>query len=417
MNVSWYVFTVESESSTDDSEREEDGEADHDEEDRGGRSSLRKQVHPEPPRAPQQWKSGGPSEGFKTPEGVDNTHEPSVRDSPETAKRKAQFEGEMEVTKKKKAEALGERTLKSQAKGKSRGSRTGDWLPGGSPKKLEERGVDRGPQSCSSSEDETDPSTDAQAKEEPRGHSKTKTSQSKKYNGLKEKNKAGCSGFWDIPEKRAKMSAGTEERAPSCRTKGQKDVWSSIQVQWPKKTLKDLFSDSDTEAANSPPPAVTAPDEPSTEPEQDDDIGEEHQEKIPGEHPSSGTNSVLNTPPTTPESPAVGEGPAEVLAEIRPPSETAASPQTVSLPSGPLVEERTGGRSESDSSTVEVESLGGEMQEMPQEEGGAGSPSKAFDGNLSCNSNSNCSVSLSHSSLQESDQKAKGKYNITSQRI
>ncbi|XP_057198926.1 AT-rich interactive domain-containing protein 4B isoform X3 [Triplophysa rosa] len=390
-----------SESSTDDSEREEDGEADHDEEQRGGRSSLRKGVRLEPPRAPQQWKSGGPSEGFKTPAGVDNTHELTVRDCPEPAKRKAQFESE--VTKKKKAEALGERTLKSQTKGKSRGSRASDWLPGSSPKKLEERGAgeDGGPQTCSSSEDEADPSTDARAKEEPRGHSKTKTSSSKKYNGLKEKNKAGCSGFWDVPEKRAKMSAGTEERAPSCRTKGQKDVWSSIQVQWPKKTLKDLFSDSDTEAANSPPPAVTAPNEPCTEPAGDDENGEEQQETIPGEHPGSGTNSVLNTPPTTPESPAVGEGPAEVLAEVRP-SLPPASPQP-----GPLVEERTGGRSESDSSTVEVESLAGEIQEMHQEEGEAGSPSKAFDGNLSCNSNSNCSVSLSHSSLQESDQKAK----------
>lgn len=410
------MFTVASESSTDDSEREEDGEADHDEEERGGRSSLRKGVRFEPPRAPQQWKSGGPSEGFKTPAGVDNTHELSGRDCPEPAKRKAQFEAE--VTKKKKAEALGERTLKSQTKGKSRGSRAGDWLPGSSPKKLEERvaGEDGGPQTCSSSEDEADPSTEAQAKEESRGHSKTKSSSSKKYNGLKEKNKAGCSGFWDVPEKRGKMLAGTEERAPSCRTKGQKDVWSSIQVQWPKKTLKDLFSDSDTEAANSPPPAVTAPDEPCTEPAGDEENGEEQQETIPGEHPGSGTNSVLNTPPTTPESPAVGEGPQEVLAEVRS-SSPPASPQTVSLPPGPLVEERTGGRSESDSSTVEVESLAGEIQEMHQEEGEAGSPSKAFDGNLSCNSNSNCSVSLSHSSLQESDPKAKGKCNTISKRI
>lgn len=408
------MFTVASESSTDDSEREEDGEADHDGEDRGGRTNLRKGVHPEPARAPHQRKSVSPSEGFKTPAGVDDTHQTPARDGPEPAKRKGQFESEVEapqVAKRKKGEALGERSLKSQTKGRSRGSRAGDWLPGSSPKKLE-AGEDRGPRSCSSSEDEADPSTDAQAKEEPRGHSKSKTSPSKKYNGLKEKNKAGCSGFWDVPEKRAKMSAGTEDRAPSCRTKGQKDVWSSIQVQWPKKTLKDLFSDSDTEAANSPPPAVAAPDEPCAEPAQDDEIAEEHEEKIQ-EHPSSGTNSVLNTPPTTPESPAGGEGPAEVQDEIRPPSppsetpsEMPASPQTVSLPSGPLVEEGTGGRSESDSSTVEVESLGGEIQEMPHEEGGAGSPSKAFDGNLSCNSNSNCS----HSSLQETDQKAKGEY-------
>ncbi|XP_073668904.1 AT-rich interactive domain-containing protein 4B isoform X2 [Paramisgurnus dabryanus] len=402
-----------SESSTDDSEREEDGEADHEEDERAGRSSLRKGVLPEPP---QHWKSASPSESFKAPADVDGTQEMTARDSPEQAKRKSQYEVEVEGsgTKRKKTEALGERTLKIQAKGKTRSTRAGDWLLNSSPKKLEERGPgeDGGSRTCSSSEDEGDLLPEPQAREEPKGHSKTKSSPSKKYNGLKEKNKPGCSGFWDMADKRAKTSVGTEERVPSCRTKGQKDVWSSIQVQWPKKTLKDLFSDSDTEAANSPPPAVTGPDDACAEPPLDDEIAEEHQEnqeKIQ-EHPSSGTNSVLNTPPTTPESPGVGEGPAEVLAEIRAPSPIsvlATSPPTVSLPPGPLIEERVEGRSESDSSTVEVESLGGEIQEMPQEEGGAGSPSKAFDVNLSCNSNSNCSVTLSHSSLQENDPKAK----------
>nr|XP_055025279.1 AT-rich interactive domain-containing protein 4B isoform X2 [Misgurnus anguillicaudatus] len=406
-----------SESSTDDSEREEDGEADHEEDERAGRSSLRKGVLPEPPHTPQQhWKSGSPSESFKAPADVDGTQEMTARDSPEQAKRKSQYEVEVEGsgTKRKKTEALGERTSKIQAKGKTRSTRAGDWLLNSSPKKLEERGPgeDGGSQTCSSSEDEGDLLPEAQAREEPRGHTKTKSSPSKKYNGLKEKNKPGCSGFWDMADKRAKTSVGIEERVPSCRTKGQKDVWSSIQVQWPKKTLKDLFSDSDTEAANSPPPAVTGPEDSCAEPPLDDEIAEEHQEnheKIQ-EHPSSGTNSVLNTPPTTPESPGVGEGPAEVLAEIRAPSPSsvlAASPPTVSLPPGPLIEDRVEGRSESDSSTVEVESLGGEIQEMPQEEGGAGSPSKAFDVNLCCNSNSNCSVTLSHSSLQENDQKAK----------
>ncbi|XP_051945511.1 AT-rich interactive domain-containing protein 4B-like isoform X5 [Xyrauchen texanus] len=401
-----------SESSSDDSEREEDGEADHDEEDcPSGRPSLRKGALPEHPRIPQHWESGSPSEGFKAPAVVDNTKELNPQDSPEPGK-KGQYEAEVEgsSTRRKKSEAQGERALKSPAKSKTRDGRGGDWLPSSSPKKLVERspGEDRGAQSCSSSEDEADPPTEPQAKVEPRGHSKTKGSPSKKYNGLKEKSKGGCSGYWEIPEKRAKMSSGIEERTPSCRTKGQKDVWSSIQVQWPKKTLKELFSDSDTEAANSPPPAATAPDEPCTKPAQDDEIAEEQQEKIQ-EHPSSGTNSVLNTPPTTPESPAMGEGPVEVLVEIPAPSplsELPASPQTVSLPSGHLVEERGGGRSESDSSTVEVESLGGEIQEMPHEEE-AGSPSKAFDGNLSCNSNSNCSLTLSNSSQQESEQKAK----------
>ncbi|KAI2658130.1 AT-rich interactive domain-containing protein 4B [Labeo rohita] len=397
-----------SESSTDDSEREDDGDADHDEEDHpGGRASLRKAGLPERPHTPQHWESGSPSEAFKAPAVVEE--DPSAQDGPETGKRKCQFEVEVEGSgsRRKKTEGQGERTLKSPAKGKTRSSRGGDWLPSSSPKKLEERGPveDRGAQSCSSSEDEADPPTEPQTKEEPRGNPKTKSSPSKKYNGVKEKNKSGRSGFWEIPEKRAKISTGIEERSPGCRTKGQKDVWSSIQVQWPKKTLKELFSDSDTEAANSPPPAVTAPDEPCVEPARDEEINEDKLQ----EHPSSGTNSVLNTPLTTPESPAVGEGPAEVLAEIRAPSPPAvppASPPTVSLPAGPLMEEQAGGRSESDSSTVEVESLGGEIQEIPQEEG-AGSPSKAFDGNLSCNSNSNCSLTLSNSSQQESEQKAK----------
>lgn len=390
-----------SESSTDDSEREEDDDADHDEEDHpGGRASLRKGGPPEHSLTPRHWESGSPSEGFKAPTVVDE--EPTVQESPESGKRKSQFEVDVEGSggRRKKAEVLGERSLKSPAKGKTRSSRGSDWLPSSSPKKLEERGPveDRGE---SSSEDEA---TELQPKEMPKGHLKTKSSPSKKYNGVKEKNKSGCSGFWEIPEKRAKISTGIDDRSPSSRTKGQKDVWSSIQVQWPKKILKELFSDSDTEAANSPPPAGTVSDEPSTEPARDNDEEELAEEKLQ-ENPSSGTNSVLNTPPTTPESPAVAEGPAEVLPEIRAPS-VPASPQHASLPEEPLMEERAGGRSESDSSTVEVESLGGEIPEIHREEE-AGSPSKAFDGNLSCNSNSNCSLTLSNSSQQESEQKAK----------
>ncbi|XP_052428199.1 AT-rich interactive domain-containing protein 4B isoform X3 [Carassius gibelio] len=383
-----------SESSTDDSEREDDGDADLDEEDHpGARASLRKAVLPERPLTPQHWESGSPSEAFKAPA----DEEPSVQNSPETSKRKVELEGS--GGRRKKAGGQGESPLKSPGKGRTRSCRGGDWLPSSSPKKLEERGPveDRGAQSCSSSEDEADPPTEPQTKEEPRGNPKTKGSPSKKYNGVKDKNKSGRSVFWDIPEKRAKISTGIEERSPGCRTKGQKDVWSSIQVQWPKKTLKELFSDSDTEAANSPPPAVTAPDEPCVEPSRDEEIAEDKLQ----EHPSSGTNSVLNTPPTTPESPAVGEGPAEVRAPSPP-----TSPPAVSSPTGALLEEQAGGRSESDSSTVEVESMGGEIQEIPQEDG-AGSPSKAFDGNLSCNSNSNCSLTMSNCSQLESEQKNK----------
>ncbi|XP_072265306.1 AT-rich interactive domain-containing protein 4B isoform X2 [Pyxicephalus adspersus] len=53
----------------------------------------------------------------------------------------------------------------------------------------------------------------------------------------------------DVTDKKAK-TISSEERL---RAKDPKDVWSSIQGQWPKKTLKELFSDSDTEEAPSPP--------------------------------------------------------------------------------------------------------------------------------------------------------------------
>ncbi|XP_005173090.2 AT-rich interactive domain-containing protein 4B isoform X2 [Danio rerio] len=362
-----------SDSSTDDSEREEDEDADHDEDD------DHPGAHKADPPQSQHWeKNSSPPEAPKTP--ADAEQEPTLQDSTETPKRK-ELDTNASAGRRKKAE----NTSKSPAKGKTRNSRGGEWLQSGSPKKLEDRGE-------SSSEDE------------PKGHPKNKSSPSKKYNGVKEKSKSR-GAFWEIPEKRAKVSAGIEERSPGCRTKGQKDVWSSIQVQWPKKTLKELFSDSDTEAANSPPPAGP---EACSESARDEEEEEEEEEKLQ-EHPSSGTNSVLNTPPTTPESPAAAEGPAETLPEVRapsPPAALAASPPPVSLPEEPLMEEPAGGRSESDSSTVEVESLGGEIQEMNAEEG-AGSPSKAFDGNMSCNSNSNCSLTLSNSSQQESEQKAK----------
>uniref|UniRef100_A0A4W5MM63 ARID domain-containing protein n=1 Tax=Hucho hucho TaxID=62062 RepID=A0A4W5MM63_9TELE len=179
------------------------------------------------------------------------------------------------------------------------------------------------------------------ARERPSSCPKPKPSPSKKYNGMKDKtDKGGGSGsvarpvgFWDIPEKRAKMAAIADERERQVgggRTKGQKDVWSSIQAQWPKKTLKELFSDSDTEAANSPPPPGPAQsfssgleereskgeqsgdgDEAGGGPEREDpETSEENQEKKERmseqeEFPSSGSNSVLNTPPTTPESPSM----------------------------------------------------------------------------------------------------------------
>uniref|UniRef100_A0A3Q4HX80 AT-rich interaction domain 4B n=1 Tax=Neolamprologus brichardi TaxID=32507 RepID=A0A3Q4HX80_NEOBR len=249
-------------------------------------------------------------------------------------------------------------------------------------------GEERGASSSSSSDDEGAAVAEAQPEESERTRPKTKGSPTKKYNGMKEKSKTSRQGgFWEIPEKRAKVSGNVEER-PAVRPKGQKDVWSSIQAQWPKKTLKELFSDSDTEAANSPPPPVSScVEEPSVEQDargEDDTSQEQMETEKLREFPSSGSNSVLNTPPTTPESPSGGGG----------------SPVSDALPTGPVQEEVMGGRSETDSSTVEVESLGGELQDE-----GASSPSKVFDVSLSCNSSSSCSLELSNTSASQKRQK------------
>lgn len=135
------------------------------------------------------------------------------------------------------------------------------------------------------------------------------------------------------------------------------------------------------------------------------------------EFPSSGSNSVLNTPPTTPESPLGGGSTVEDSGPAPPdsprpstPPAPLSEPASAPLPPGPTAEEVAGGRSETDSSTVEVESLGGE-QDLPQDEG-AGSPSKPFDVSLSCNSSSNCSLELSSGSQQDHEQKSKGTTNL-----
>lgn len=344
-------------------------------------------------------------------------------ESADVGKRRSQPElvGEMS-NRKRKSESAAERTPKSQSKAKTRSTRSADWLPGGSPRKLEERGPgpveERGASSSSSSDDEGAAVAESQAEGSERSRPKTKGSPSKKYNGMKEKSKTGRqSGFWEIPEKRAKVSGNAEEK-PAVRSKGQKDVWSSIQAQWPKKTLKELFSDSDTEAANSPPPPVpSCLEEGSVEQDagpEDEALEEQMEDDKLQEFPSSGSNSVLNTPPTTPESPSGGGSTVEDSGQPHPsspspplPPALPSEPTSAALPQGPVQEEVAGGRSETDSSTVEVESLSGELQDLPQDEG-AGSPSKVFDATLSCNSSSNCSLELSSSSQQESELKSKG---------
>ncbi|KAL6101619.1 arid4b [Pungitius sinensis] len=423
-----------SEMSTDDKEEdEEEEEGEHNEEDRPGCRGSPRKAPPEPPQTSEGFESGTPPEASKTSPVPGKNQEPAGSESADVGKRRSQQELEGEQgSRKRKSDSAAERAPKGQSKAKTRSTRSADWLPGASPRKLEERaggpGEEGGASSSSSSEEEGPESqvAESQAEESERGR-KPKGSPSKKYNGMKEKTKGGRqAGFWEIPEKRAKMSGNAEER-PAVRSKGQKDVWSSIQAQWPKQTLKELFSDSDTEAAHSPPPpAPPCPKEPGVA----EDAGPEDEasaERLDNdklqEFPSSGSNSVLNTPPTTPESPSGGGGAAEGSGAAQasssssppppPPTAPAVPSETVSdsLPSGPPREEVAGGRSETDSSTVEVESLGGEMQELPQDEG-AGSPSKVFDVSLSCNnSSSSCSLELSSSSHQESEQKSKASAN------
>lgn len=415
--------------STDESEHE-DEEGEQNEQDHPGCRGSPRKAAAEPAPTTERWESGTPPEGAKPSPVLGKNQDLVVAENADMGKRRSQPEGEGEAsTRKRKSDAAAERTPKSQSKAKTRNTRSADWLPGASPRKLEERvtgpGEERRASSSSSSDDEGAALAESQAGESERSRPKTKGSPSKKYNGMKEKTKTGRqAGFWEIPEKRAKMVGNAEER-PAVRSKGQKDVWSSIQAQWPKKTLKELFSDSDTEAANSPPPPVpSCLEEPSVEQDAgpEDEASEEQMENDKlQEFPSSGSNSVLNTPPTTPESPSGGgsavEDPGQAQPSSPPPSTTPSLPSepvSDTLPPGPIQEEMAGGRSETDSSTVEVESLGGELQDLPQDEG-AGSPSKAFDVSISCNSSSSSgSLELGSNSQQESEQKSKGKNNSQS---
>ncbi|KAJ8360040.1 hypothetical protein SKAU_G00165650 [Synaphobranchus kaupii] len=414
-----------SESSTEESEREEeeeenDGEGDHEEvEQMGCHGDHRKAGPSDGHRVLEHWEgSRGALGGCRAGPGAggERALELDGQDCMDPGKRRGPSELQGEgASRKRKAEAPGQRTPKGASRSRPRsssgGGRTADWLPRGSPKRPEERSAGpRGETSSSSSEDEDEGPAQPSPEAGGRGRSKAKGTPSKKYNGLKEKTKGGRSSvFWEVPEKRPKLALGVDERLASSRGKGQKDVWSSIQAQWPKKTLKELFSDSDTEAANSPPPAMSqAEDLQVGDPERDGEAGEGTPEpEKTREPPSSGSNSVLNTPPTTPESPPPLAGsPSRTRSSTPtpapPPPSLGPAPEASPNASGPQLEESMGGRSETDSSTVEVESLGGEL--VPEDR--AGSPSMAFDCSLSCNSN--CSLALSGSSQHDSEQRAKG---------
>ncbi|KAG8444511.1 hypothetical protein GDO86_009612 [Hymenochirus boettgeri] len=226
--------------------------------------------------------------------------------------------------------------------------------------------------------------------------SKSKNLSPSKYNGLEDKRKSLRTGFYagfgDIPEKRTKLLNHSEERH---RAKERKDVWSSIQGQWPKKTLKELFSDSDTECAVSP--STLNLDDSSCVQENHDDVRtpspevkdngleivdektEAADKKI--DFPSSGSNSVLNTPPTTPESPSsLNECRKKARGEILDVLE-------------PNPEEVQSIKSETDS-TIEVDSVSCELQDLQ------------FEGNFSPVGFEAC-ISSSSSNQQEPENKEK----------
>ncbi|XP_058022157.1 AT-rich interactive domain-containing protein 4B isoform X1 [Ahaetulla prasina] len=231
---------------------------------------------------------------------------------------------------------------------------------------------------------------------------KLKLTPNKKYNGLDDKRKslrtnAFYPGFSEVSEKRIKLLSNSDERLQNTRAKDRKDVWSSIQGQWPKKTLKELFSDSDTEAAASPPhtsPEQAPPEEHLQTLEEEDTSlpdskverslplstdakpveekpAETNDKKV--EFPSSGSNSVLNTPPTTPESP-----PSVTVAD----SSRHQSGISVSETLAPSQEEVRSIKSETDS-TIEVDSIVGELQDLQSE--GNVSPT-GFDASVSSSS-------------------------------
>ncbi|KAG8516592.1 AT-rich interactive domain-containing protein 4B, partial [Galemys pyrenaicus] len=308
------------------------------------------------------------------------------------------YEEEDEVTKKRKdsKKDITDKSSKPQVKrGKRRYCSTEECLKTGSPGKKEEKTKNK---ESLCIENSSNSSSDEDEEEK----AKTKVTPTKKYNGLEEKRKSlrttgFYSGFSEVAEKRIKLLNNSDERLQNSRAKDRKDVWSSIQGQWPKKTLKELFSDSDTEAAASPP--HPAPEEgptegslqtvaeeescsPSTELETPPPASAESKpaDEKPveasdkkAEFPSSGSNSVLNTPPTTPESPSS----VTVTEATRQQSSV-----TISEPLAPNQEEVRSIKSETDS-TIEVDSVAGELQDLQSE--GNSSPA-GFDASVSSSS-------------------------------
>ncbi|MXQ92068.1 hypothetical protein E5288_WYG009875 [Bos mutus] len=322
----------------------------------------------------------------------------SLRKDMEALSEDTDYEEEDEVTKKRKdvkKDAADKSSKPPVKRGKRRYCNTEECLKSGSPSKKEDKAKNK---EALCIENSSNSSSDEDEEEK----SKAKVTPTKKYNGLEEKRKSlrttgFYSGFSEVAEKRIKLLNNSDERLQNSRAKDRKDVWSSIQGQWPKKTLKELFSDSDTEAAASPPhPApeegptegslqtvaeeescspntdLAAPPSASAEGKPTEEKPAEVSDKK-SEFPSSGSNSVLNTPPTTPESPS---SVTVTEAGRQPPS------VTVSEPLAPNHEEVRSIKSETDS-TIEVDSVAGELQDLQSE--GNSSPT-GFDASVSSSS-------------------------------
>ncbi|XP_042666786.1 AT-rich interactive domain-containing protein 4B isoform X3 [Centrocercus urophasianus] len=330
-----------------------------------------------------------PKSGSKSPE--------RLRKEMEELSEDTDSDGEDEATKKKKdvKKEVGDKTAKPQVKrGKRRYCVAEESLKTVSPNRKDEKSKNKDSLSLENS-------SNSSSDEDEEDKSKLKITPTKKYNGLEEKRKSlrtstFYSGFSEVAEKRIKLLNNSDERLQNTRAKDRKDVWSSIQGQWPKKTLKELFSDSDTEAAASPPHA--APEDAAAEEQlqtlAEEDISlpsSEHEKPLPSsvdvkpveektaemgekkvEFPSSGSNSVLNTPPTTPESPS-----SVTVTDSRHQSSVAVSE---TLP--PNQEEIRSIKSETDS-TIEVDSVAGELQDLQSE--GNISPT-GFDASVSSSS-------------------------------
>ncbi|XP_010010103.1 PREDICTED: AT-rich interactive domain-containing protein 4B [Nestor notabilis] len=331
-----------------------------------------------------------PKSGSKSPE--------RLRKETEELSEDTDSDGEDEATKKRKdvKKEVVDKTAKPQVKrGKRRYCVAEESLKTVSPNRKEEKSKNKDSLSLENS-------SNSSSDEDEEDKSKLKITPTKKYNGLEEKRKSlrtstFYSGFSEVGEKRIKLLNNSDERLQNTRAKDRKDVWSSIQGQWPKKTLKELFSDSDTEAAASPPHAApedaAAEEQLQTLAEEDISLPSSELEKsLPTsvdvkpaeekpaevgekkvEFPSSGSNSVLNTPPTTPESPS-----SVTVTE----SSRHQSSVTVSETLPPNQEEIRSIKSETDS-TIEVDSVAGELQDLQSE--GNISPT-GFDASVSSSS-------------------------------